>query len=106
MALLGLMYLHVLHHAAMGAPPVPAKLKAALKAAFDGPFILAGGLKASAQQALLEGRADLTARGRPFIANPHLVDRMRRDDPLNAPVSDTFCTPGAKGYTDYPTLAG
>lgn len=104
---LGLMYVHVLDHAAMGAPPVPAKLKAALKAAFDGPFILAGGLnKASAQQALLEGRADLTAMGRPFIANPDLVDRMRRDAPLNAPAPDTFYTPGAKGYTDYPTLAG
>ena len=104
---LGLMYVHVLDHAAMGAPPVPAKLKAALRAAFDGPFILAGGLnKASAQQALREGRADLTAMGRPFIANPDLVDRMRRDAPLNAPASDTFYTPGAKGYTDYPTLAG
>jgi N-ethylmaleimide reductase len=104
---LGLMYVHVLDHSAMGAPPVPAKLKAALKAAFDGPFILAGGLnKASAQQALLEGRADLTAMGRPFIANPDLVDRMRRDAPLNAPAADTFYTPGATGYTDYPTLAG
>jgi N-ethylmaleimide reductase len=103
---LGLMYVHVLDHSAMGAPPVPAKLKAALKAAFDGPFILAGGLnKASAQQALLEGRADLTAMGRPFIANPDLVDRMRRDAPLNAPAADTFYTPGATGYTDYPTLA-
>lgn len=104
---LGLMYVHVLDHSAMGAPPVPAKLKADLKAAFDGPFILAGGLdKASAQQALSEGRADLIAIGRPFIANPDLVERMRQDAPLNAPVPDTFYTPGAKGYTDYPTLAG
>ena len=104
---LGLMYVHVLDHSAMGAPPVPAQLKTDLRAAFDGPFILAGGLnKASAQQALSEGRADLTAMGRPFIANPDLVDRMRQDAPLNAPAPDTFYTPGAKGYTDYPTLAG
>ncbi|KQW61767.1 alkene reductase [Variovorax sp. Root411] len=104
---LGLMYVHVLDHSAMGAPVVPAKLKIDLKAAFDGPFILAGGLnKASAQQALREGRADLVAMGKAFLANPDLVDRMRQDAPLNAPTPDTFYTPGAKGYTDYPTLAG
>jgi len=103
----GLMYIHVLDHSAMGTPPVPAKLKADLRAAFDGPFILAGGLdKAKAQQALSDGRADLTAMGRAFIANPDLVDRMRQDAPLNAPAPETFYTPGAKGYTDYPALAG
>jgi len=104
---LGLMYVHVLDHSAMGTPPVPAKLKADLRAAFNGPFILAGGLdKASAEQALSEGRADLVAMGRPFIANPDLVARLRQDAPLNAPDATTFYTRGAKGYTDYPTLAG
>lgn len=103
---LGLMYVHVLDHSAMGAPPVPAKLKNDLRAAFDGPFILAGGQgKASAQQALSEDRADLVAMGRPFIANPDLVERLRQEAPLNAPDPSTFYTPGTKGYTDYPTLA-
>ena len=102
---LGLMYVHVLDHSAMGAPPVPEKLKSELRAAFDGPFILAGGFnKTSAQQALSESRADLIAMGRPFIANPDLVERMRQDAPLNAPSPQTFYTPGATGYTDYPTL--
>lgn len=104
---LGLMYIHVLDHSALGAPPVPAKLKTDLRAAFDGPFILAGGLdKASADQALSEGRADLIAMGRAFLANPDLVARMRQGAPLNAPDPQTFYTPGEKGYTDYPTLAG
>lgn len=103
---LGLMYVHVLDHSAMGTPPVPAKLKADLKAAFNGPFILAGGQNnASAEQALSQGLADLVAFGRPFIANPDLVERMRQDAALNAPDPTTFYTPGAKGYTDYPTLA-
>ncbi|MDA8448001.1 alkene reductase [Paracidovorax valerianellae] len=103
---LGLMYVHVLDHSAMGTPPVPAQLKADLRAAFEGPFILAGGLdKAGAQQALTEGRADLTAFGRAFIANPDLVERMRKNAPLNAPSPATFYTPGAEGYTDYPTLS-
>nr|WP_297383429.1 alkene reductase [uncultured Roseateles sp.] len=104
---LGLMYIHVLDHSALGAPPVPAKLKTDLRSAFDGPFILAGGLdKTSAQQALDEGRADLVAMGRAFLANPDLIDRLRKGAPLNAPDPQTFYTPGEKGYTDYPTLAG
>lgn len=104
---LGLMYVHVLDHSAMGAPPVPAKLKTDLRAAFDGPFILAGGQdKASAQQALSEGRADLVAMGRSFIANPDLVERMRQNAPLNKLDPGTLYTPGTQGYTDYPTLVG
>ncbi len=102
---LGLMYVHVLDHSAMGAPAVPAKLKADLRAAFGGPFILAGGFdKAGAEQALAGGQADLIAMGRAFLANPDLVERMRRDQPLNAADPSTFYTPGAQGYTDYPTL--
>lgn len=102
---LGLMYLHVLDHSAMGAPPVPAKLKTDLRAAFRGPFILAGGFDGdSAEQALIERQADLIAMGRAFLANPDLVDRLRQNAPLNAPDPDTFYTPGAQGYTDYPTL--
>lgn len=103
---LGLLYLHVLDHSAMGAPAVPAGIKAALRKAFDGPFIAAGGFDhGSAEQALASGAADLVAFGRPFLANPDLVARLKTDAPMNAPDMDTFYTPGAKGYTDYPTLA-
>jgi N-ethylmaleimide reductase len=102
---LGLMYVHVLDHSALGAPPVPAALKADLRAAFSGPFILAGGFDAaSAERALSERQADLIAMGRAFLANPVLIERIRRNAPLNAPDPSTFYTPGAKGYTDYPTL--
>lgn len=103
---LGLLYVHVVDASAMGAPPVPAKLKSDLRAAFNGPFILAGGFdKASAEQVLGENQADLIAFGRAFLANPDLVERLRDDQPLNAPDPSTFYTPGAEGYTDYPTLA-
>jgi N-ethylmaleimide reductase len=103
---LGLLYLHVLDHSAMGAPPVPAELKLQLRRGFDGPFILAGGFdRASAEQALKEGQSDLIAFARSFLANPDLVERMRVNAPLNAPDMATFYTPGPKGYTDYPTLA-
>ncbi len=103
---MGLLYLHVLDHSAMGAPAVPAAYKRALRAAFDGPFMLAGGFDAaSAEAALQAGDADLIAFGRPMLANPDLVERMRRGAALNAPDMATFYTPGAAGYTDYPALA-
>ena len=102
---LGLLYVHLLDHSAMGAPPVPAELKALLRTTFKGPFILAGGFdRASAEAALVADQADLIAFGRPFLANPDLVQRMRANAALNAPDVSTFYTPGAKGYTDYPLL--
>ena len=56
-----------------------------------------------AEQALADGRADMIAFGRPFIANPDLVERFRNDLPL-APEAprDTWYGGGAEGYTDWP----
>ena len=103
---LGLLYLHLLDHSAMGTPPVPAALKSGMRSAFAGPFMLAGGYdRASAEQALAAKQADLIAFGRPFLANPDLVARLQGNAALNPPDMSTFYTPGAKGYTDYPTLA-
>jgi N-ethylmaleimide reductase len=103
---LGLLYIHLVDHSAMGAPPVPADFKLKLRAGFDGLFILSGGFdRAAAELALVEKRADLIAFGRPFLANPDLVARLRKDAPLNEPDMATFYVPGPKGYTDYPTLA-
>jgi len=103
---MGLLYVHLLDHSAMGAPPVPAALKKTLRDAFNGPFILAGGFDAtSAEKALNEKQADLIAFGRPFLANPDLVKRMKGNAALNAADMSTFYTPGPKGYTDYPALA-
>jgi N-ethylmaleimide reductase len=50
------------------------------------------------------GRVDLVAFGKPFIANPDLVERLKQDAPLNALDGDTLYGGGAKGYTDYPVL--
>jgi N-ethylmaleimide reductase len=103
---IGLLYLHVLDHSSMGAPTVPAELKVQLRNSFEGLFILAGGFdQERAEKALVEKRADLIAFERQFLANPDLVARFRANAPLNAPDMATFYVPGAKGYTDYPTLA-
>ncbi|CAL9465780.1 alkene reductase [Streptomyces sp. enrichment culture] len=55
---------------------------------------------------MLAAGADLVALGRPFLANPDLVERLRRNAPLN-PVRDRYFmyVGGAAGYNDYPTLA-
>lgn len=102
----GVLYIHLVDHSAMGAPPVPADFTQAMREAFDGLCILSGGFNhGSAEQALRDKRGDLIAFGRPFLANPDLVARMRVDAPMNAADMATFYVPGAKGYTDYPTLA-
>ena len=60
--------------------------------------------KALAEKAVDDG-ADLVAFGRPFIANPDLVRRLREDAPMNTPDQSSFYGGGVKGYTDYPALA-
>jgi len=68
-------------------------------------LILSGGYdRDRAEGELVEGRADLVAFGRPFIANPDLVHRLETGAELAQPDFSTFYTPGEKGYTDYPTL--
>lgn len=57
-----------------------------------------------AEQAIAEGKLDAVAFGTGFLANPDLPERVKRGAPWNKPDQATFYTPGAKGYTDYPTL--
>jgi N-ethylmaleimide reductase len=101
---LGLVYVHVVDHSSMGAPKVDHEVKAAIRSGFGGTYILSGGYdKTRAEADLAAGKGDLVAFGRPFLANPRLVSKLRRGAPLIAPDPATFYTPGAKGYTDYPS---
>ena len=50
-------------------------------------------------------KADAVAFGRAFIANPDLVERIRRGAPLARWDTETFYQGGERGYIDYPTLA-
>ena len=69
------------------------------------PLIINTGFdKAKANAVLAQGHADLVAFGVPFIANPDLVDRLRKDLPLSKPDPTLFYGIGAKGYTDYPSF--
>jgi N-ethylmaleimide reductase len=102
----GLFYIHLVDHSAMGVPAVPQSIKDTFRKEFKGVVILSGGYDAARAEGDLEaGKADLIAVGRPLLANPDLVERWKTGAPLNPPDMDTFYTPGAKGYTDYPVLA-
>jgi N-ethylmaleimide reductase len=104
---IGLVYVHVVDHSSMGAPEVIPALKAKIRAGFKGRYILSGGYDAAARASadLDAGRGDLVAFGRPFIANPDLVARLKGGVALAPPDAGTFYTPGEKGYTDYPLAA-
>ena len=65
-------------------------------------FIAAGGYtKESAEEILKSDEADLVAFGKPFIANPDLVERFQSALPLRAPDPATLFQGGAEGYITY-----
>lgn len=86
--------------------PTHAPLSPAMRSLYSGRIVLNSGYTGDTAQARLdEGVADAIAFGRPFIANPDLVERLRTGADLNAPVPATFYSLGAEGYTDYPAFA-
>lgn len=102
---LGLAYIHLVDHSAMGAPEVSRAIKEDIRDNFGSTIILSGGYNAErAERDLQEGLGHLVAFGRPFIANPDLVERMASSENLETPNHETFYTPGPEGYTDYPML--
>jgi N-ethylmaleimide reductase len=101
----GIAFIHVIEGATQGPRDNMPFDYARLRKLFKGAYIGNNGYtRASAIEAVAEGRVDLVAFGRAFIANPDLVERLRRDAPLNEPDRATFYGGGAEGYTDYPTL--
>ncbi|MGV8805218.1 MAG: alkene reductase [Polaromonas sp.] len=113
LAKLNLAFVHIIEGATGGQRKVPdrpfdyAALKAAYRSAGgQGAWMVNNGYDAAmAEQAVADGSADLVAFGRPFIANPDLVERLRTGAPLNTPDQATYYGGDAKGYTDYPALA-
>jgi N-ethylmaleimide reductase len=107
-----LAYLHMINPVASAlenkVEPEPAALRMVelMRNKYRGKLIMAGGFDHdTAEQWLEQGKADLIAFGRKFIANPDLPERFRTRAPLNADDRPTYYGGGSKGYTDYPTLA-
>ena len=78
----------------------------ALRALFDGSYMANNGYdRQMAMDEVAQGKAEAVAFGRPFIANPDLVARLRQNAPLAEGDQSSWYSGDAKGYTDYPTLA-
>jgi N-ethylmaleimide reductase len=102
---LGLVYLHVVEGATGGARDHAPFDYDALRAAFGNTYMGNNGYDLTlAEQKLDEGKADLFAFGRPFIANPDLVARLQSGTALAEPDRATMYGGGTEGYTDYPAL--
>lgn len=77
----------------------------AFRQRWTGPLILNQDYdKAKAEAAVAEGHADGIAFGRPYIANPDLVERLRTGAPLAKDDMATWYSRGPEGYTNYPAL--
>ena len=59
----------------------------------------------SGESTVAQGTADAIVYGRPYIANPDLVERFAQQAPLNAVNYDRLYGGGPDGYSDYPLLA-
>ena len=102
----GLGYLHLVEGETGGSRVLPAGADIGkLRALFNGAYMANNGYDSTmAEDAVASGRADLVAFGRPYIANPDLVERLRAQAPLALPDRATLYGGGAAGYTDYPSL--
>jgi N-ethylmaleimide reductase len=101
-----LLYIHLVDHSSMGAPQIPDSMKDTLRSQSNCKLIRSGGYDpARAEADLAAGKADLIAVGKQVLANPDLPKRWQTGAPQNKWNMETFYTPGAKGYTDYPALA-
>jgi len=102
-----LAYIHIVEGATGGPRDIAPFDYAALRKAFPGAYIANNGYdRAMALAAVESGAADLVAFGRPFIANPDLVERLRDGAALAEVDRATLYGGGAHGYTDYPVRAG
>ena len=103
---LKLVYLHVVEGATGGPRDFAPFDYASLRKRFAGAYVANNGYDFDLATKVLDANAaDLIAFGKPFISNPDLVERLKQGATLNDWDKNTFYGGGAKGYTDYPTLA-
>jgi N-ethylmaleimide reductase len=102
---LGLVYPHCVEDETAGPRNIPDDMSfLELRRRFNGRDIANNGYDLDlATRALRDGLADLIAFGRPFIANPDLVARLRNEWMLAEAPEETWYGRGTKGYIDWPT---
>ncbi|MGE5548535.1 MAG: alkene reductase [Solirubrobacterales bacterium] len=101
----GIAYLHVIEGVTGGEREVGGFDLDVLRRRFRGVYMVNNGYtRELATKTVADGKADLVCFGRPFISNPDLVERLRRDAPLNPLDPATLYGGDERGYLDYPTL--
>ena len=77
-----------------------------LRVLFKGPY-MANNLytRELALERCAAGLADLVCFGRPFLANPDLVERLKTGAKLAVAPKETWYGGDEHGYTDWPTLS-
>ncbi len=102
---LGLAYLHCIEGQTRGDNAASGFDFQMLRRKFGGSYIANNGYNgALAREAIAKGWADMIAFGRPFIANPDLVVRLKTNAPLAEAPKELFYGGGAHGYTDWKAL--
>jgi N-ethylmaleimide reductase len=101
-----LAFLHMVEGATGGPREVPGGFDLQkLRRAFNGVYIANNGYNLEmAIEARAKNLADVIAFGRPYIANPDLVERFKVGAPLARLDPATLYGGDAHGYTDYPVL--
>lgn len=103
----GLAYIHLIEPIASGfmeKPDYPVIER--LRSVFSGTIIQNGSFDGpAAGEAIAKGQADAISFGRPYIANPDLVTRLRRSLPLAEANFDYAYVGEERGYTDYPAFS-
>ena len=81
----------------------PAWLIQKIRENFNGKIILCGDIdRVSAENLIKNGLTDFAAFGKPFVANPDLVYRMKNNLKMNSVELKSLYTPDQYGYIDYP----
>ncbi len=104
----GLLYIHTIEGVTQQTRDAPDGVDFTdLRRRFEGAYITNNGLTLElAERELAEGRADLFSFGRPYIANPDLVERLATGAPLAEAPKPYWYGGGANGYSDWPGMNG
>src|SRR5258705_2008768 len=99
---LKLVYIHVIEGATGGPRDIAPFDYGSLRKRFSGAYVANNGYDFElADKVLAANAADLIAFGKPFIANPDLVERLKRGAPLNLPGNGTCYRGRVYSVSDY-----
>ncbi|MBB3214702.1 N-ethylmaleimide reductase [Herbaspirillum sp. Sphag1AN] len=103
---LGLLYLHEIEGVTQLSRDADDGISfAALRQRFKGAYVANNQYTlALAEKTLAAGDADLFSIGRPFIANPDLIERLRNNAPLADAPKQYWYGGDARGYSDWPGM--